>query len=695
MNELKEDRFPVKYLSAFFVIALVIIVAGYIFYLDRRSAIEAELYQHVVAIKEIKLQQISKEQLQRERIINSFLQLPNINNDIIEAIDKNKTKNINTKILAWADELKKDFDFVSVNVFNKNADLIFSTDSAKNVFQNFLKHEIKYLLQRDSSSLTNLYIGYDKNLLQSIITPVKKSSETIGYIWTEVSFFQYLFPILSYTKRETDDVEYILLKSKSELGFLLKDREENSSYVLKIIPLNKKDKTEFEKLVKQNYSGETHTLNGNKIIASINKIPGTDWFLIAKINQEKITQSTRNTATVVLLISLLLISLSAAITYAIWKRSRLHFITRTITLRKEKEALSERYTSLTKYANDMILSLDREGNILEANQKAFHTYGYRKDELLKMNILDLSQDRKKDVEIIFSSINTQEGILFETNHKRKSGTIIPVEISAKLIKLGDEEIILAIIRDNTERKKLELDLILAKDKAEEMDRLKTVFLSNMSHELNTPMSGIIGFSELLLLELEDKSHRDMAAFIHKSSKRLNDTLTSLLDLSKLESKSIDVKFSPVEVINILMNCKLQYTESATLKGLLISTSFQKEKMFINGESTIFHKIFCNLIDNAIKYTRVGEINIFADEVDKKNIIKITDTGIGISEDNLDLIFEPFRQASEGLTRKFEGSGLGLSITKKYVEILGGKIKIDSKIEIGTTVTLEFPVVKAS
>jgi PAS domain S-box-containing protein len=693
MNSQSEDKFPLKYLLVFLVITVVITVIAYFFYMDRKNEIEKELYRHVVSIKEIKLQQISKEQLQRKLIIDSFLQLPEINDDLNNLLTKPSDKQNVNNISKWAKELNRDFDFVSVNIFNKNADLLFTTDTSENVMQNFLKQELRVILHKDSSSLTNLYIGDNKNLLQAIISPVKRSGEIIGYIWTEVSFFEYLYPILTYTKRESDDVEYIILKSESDLGFILRDIKEGINYKLNILPLDKSSKTELEKVIFQKEYNLKPSLNDQKIIASVNKVPGTDWYLIAKINQDKIVESTRNTALVVLIISILLIILAASVTYAIWKRSRLYFITRTINLRKEKEALSERYTSLTKYANDMILSLDKDGFILEANQKAFDTYGYQKKDLLNMNLLDLSVDRKKDIEIIFSSINTDNGILFETNHKRKNGTIIPVEISAKLIKLGDEEILLAIVRDNTERKKLELDLILAKDRAEEMDRLKTIFLSNMSHELNTPMSGIIGFSELLLQEIQDKNQKDMAAFIHKSSKRLNDTLTSLLDISKLESKKMNVEFFPIEIVSILKSCKSRYSEAAISKGLIINLNLELDKVYVNADATIITKIFYNLIDNAIKYTNRGEILLTLSAVDSTLIIKVIDGGIGISEDQLDLIFEPFRQASEGLTRKYEGSGLGLSITKKYVEILGGKINIKSKIDMGTSVTLEFPISK--
>jgi PAS domain S-box-containing protein len=694
MKIFSEDHFPIKYLLIFFTVAVIITIAGYLFYLDRKTAIENELYQHVVSIKEIKLQQISKEQLQRKVTIASFIQLPEIYRDLTDIFQNKKDIQLSNRISKWTSELKKDFDFKSVNIFNPNADLVFSTDTTKSIYQNFLKYELKIILQKDKSSLTNLYLGADKNLLQAIITPVKRDDKVIGYIWTEVSFFEYLYPILSYTKRESDDVEYVLIRKESDLGFILKDVKEGNNFVIQTLPLDKTSRSELESFIEQKGLNNEAMIKKTRIIASINEIPGTDWLLIAKINQDKVVESTKNTSIVVFAISLLLIILSASITYAIWKRSRLHFITRTINLRKEKEALSERYTSLTKYANDMILSLDKTGKILEANQKTFDTYGYRKGELLQMNLLDLCADRKKDVEIIFSSINTKEGILYETSHKRKNGTILPVEISAKLIHQGDEEILLAIVRDNTERKKLEVDLILAKDRAEEMDRLKTIFLSNMSHELNTPMSGIMGFSELLLLELENKTHQDMAAYIHRSSKRLNETLTSLLDISKLESQKMNVKLLPVEVNTVLTECKKIYSENAIAKGLMINFNTIEEKVFIKADNAILHKIFCNLIDNAIKYTKHGEINLSVEVKNKNAIIRINDTGIGISEEHLEVIFEPFRQASEGLTRKFEGSGLGLSITKKYIDILGGKIRISSKLDVGTAITLEFPLAKS-
>ncbi len=690
MKNISEDTFPFKYLLYFLVVSIIISVVGYLYYLDRKNAIEDELYRHVATIKEIKLAQIEKEQAQRKRTIQAFLLLPAVEDDLRKLFAGKNSDKVKKRIEIWSGELKKDFEFVSLNIFNTNADLLFTTDSTKSIYDNYLKHELKVLMQTETSHLSNLYLGENKNLLQAIISPVKSSKGILGYIWTEVSFFEYLHPIISYTKQETEDVEYILLKKQSDLGFILKDVNENNRFTIRTIPISKKDKTELDSFIKGKEFFKDAKFKGSKIFASVNDIPGTDWILLAKIDQEKVIQSTKNAAMLASFISILLIVLSASITYAIWKRSRLHFLTRTFNLRKEKDAISERYTSLTKYANDMILSTDKNGKILEANQKAFDTYGYPKSELLKMDLLDLSYDRKKDIGVIFSSINNPDGILFETNHKRKNGTMIPVEISAKLIKHGDEETLLAIIRDNTERKKLELDLILAKDKAEEMDRLKTTFLSNMSHELNTPMSGIIGFSELLLSEMDNKNHREMAKIIHKSGKRLNETLNSILDLSKIESQKLELKFSAIDLVTLIQECKYAFSDQVNKKGLSIHVSIDKDKIFVNTDQGILHKVLCNIIDNSVKYTVDGEINISADEDEKNVNIRVTDTGIGIPAEDLNQIFEPFRQGSEGLNRKYEGMGLGLTITKKFVEILGGRLNIKSEKGKGTTMDIILP-----
>lgn len=690
MSTQSEDRFPFKYLIYFLAATIIITIAGYLFYVDRKGSIEDELYRHVVAIKEIKLAQISKEQNQRTKTITSFLLLPEVKNDLKQLFSQKKNPALLNSINKWAFEVKRDFDFLNISVLNKKADLLYSTDSTQSIYDNFLKHELVVLLSKDTAALSNLYLGENKNLLQAIISPITFNNDIVGYLWTEVSFFEYLHPIISYTKKEAGEVEYILLKEKSDFGFILKDIVQDDVQSIKPLPISKSERQNLEKYIKQKEFFNATKVNGSRIFASVNNIPGTDWVLMAKINQDKVAESTRNAAFLITLVSALLIVLSASVTYAIWKRSKLHFITQTFKLRKEKEALSERYTSLTKYANDVILSIDKNGKILEANQKAFDLYGYNQKELIGMDILHLSQDRNKDIKVIFSSVNNPEGILYETNQVRKNGTIVPVEISAKLIKQGDEEILLAIIRDNTERKKLELDLILAKDKAEEMDRLKTTFLANMSHELNTPMSGIIGFSELLLSEMDNKNHREMAKIIHKSSKRLNETLNSILDLSKIESQNQPLKLANFDLVTMMQECKYAFTESANKKGIGFSIESSHPRIVINSDSAVVHKVFCNIIDNAIKYTEKGEVKVNINEVGDKVVFNVKDTGIGIPQENLDHIFEPFRQGSEGLNRKYEGMGLGLTITKKYVELLKGKINFDSEQGKGTEVTITLP-----
>lgn len=205
------------------------------------------------------------------------------------------------------------------------------------------------------------------------------------------------------------------------------------------------------------------------------------------------------------------------------------------------------------------------------------------------------------------------------------------------------------------------------------------------------MSGILGYSEILQSELDNDKYREMAKMIYKSSSRLNETLNSLLDLSKIESNELKLEFETIELNTLVRECSNLFIKTADSKGLKINFNFYGERIVLKSDMGALYKIFNNVIDNAIKYTKEGEIKISTNSDNERASVIVSDTGIGIPEKYLQVIFEPFRQGSEGFNRDFEGTGLGLTITKKFVELLGGRLTVESKMGEGTTLTILLPI----
>ncbi len=688
---MSEQKFPVKYFLVFLVVIVLIILSGFIYYDSAKKNIEHEWNQQISSIKELKLQQIEKEQFQRIRILESFIKNTAIPQLLIEIIS-NPTDSIQfQKVSRWIKELQTNFGFGDIYILDSNAAIIISTDQEKKLQRSFLREEIKVVAEKDSASLTNLYVRDNRNLLQAIVLPLNQNNSKAGYLWAEISFFEYFYPILFYSQKEYDKAEFLLVKKNGDIGFVLRNFIGDSREDIQAIPLQPDERKAFQEAALKEDEVRELQLAGKTMFVSVRSIPGTDWFLAAKVDENIVVSSAKNIATVIIIVVILLIILAAVLTYAVWKRSTIDYLQRTLKLRKEKDELSERYTSLTKYANDIILTINKDGKILEANRKAFEIYGYNHLELIGKNFLELSKDRETDSKKIEEARTNDEGILFETTQKCKDGRFIPVEISAKHINQDGEKIIIAIIRDFTERKKLESELILAKEHAEEMNRLKTFFLANISHELRTPMNGILGYAEMLMMDLNDPKLREMASMIFKSSKRLHDTLDSLIDLSKLESQVQKLELENIELITVIEDIKASFENFAREKGLLLKSHHNQPRVYFSTDPRLFGKIISNVLSNAIKYTSKGEINLLTDFKDGKILIKIADTGIGISADNLSKIFEPFRQESEGFNRKYEGTGIGLTLTKKFVELLEGKLDIVSEVGKGTTVTITLPV----
>ncbi len=263
---------------------------------------------------------------------------------------------------------------------------------------------------------------------------------------------------------------------------------------------------------------------------------------------------------------------------------------------------------------------------------------------------------------------------------------------------GKAQIIYGTVQDITERKNVESELIAAKERAEDMSRLKSNFLANMSHELRTPLFGIIGLSELLTHEITNTEQKEMIDAVYESSKRLSETLNLILDLSKIENNKLELNAVKFDIGVVSLNIVNTFKEIAKKKGIYLKTDFNIPELNVRLDKRAYESILNNLINNAIKFTKSGGVTMkLSLEIignDNYLVLKVKDTGIGIAKEDFNIIFDEFRQASEGMSRNFEGSGLGLNITKKFVEKMDGKIYVESLLGKGTEFTVKLPIVKS-
>jgi PAS domain S-box-containing protein len=370
--------------------------------------------------------------------------------------------------------------------------------------------------------------------------------------------------------------------------------------------------------------------------------------------------------------------------------------------RKEiNEALSKselKFRTLFDNASDAILLID-DYRFIEFNKVAEQIFGLERNTLLLKSPFELSPEFQPDgttseekareyIDAAFQGKITR----FEWLHKRADGTSFETEITLNSVYIGSKKMLLVVISDISERKRYEEGLKASIEKAEEMNRVKSNFLANMSHELRTPMTGILGFADILSKTLSDPEQKEMAEVIYRGGTRLTNTLNMILDLSKIEAEKIEVDSKPAVLSEIIIESVKLFEAAAEDKSLTLKSNIKDELTAIVDEKLLI-QVLSNLIKNSITYTKKGNITVELSGTCKEKIeyaeIKVTDTGIGIPSDSIELIFEPFRQVSEGWTRTFEGTGLGLTISKKYVELMNGTIYVESEINKGTTFTILF------
>jgi PAS domain S-box-containing protein len=364
----------------------------------------------------------------------------------------------------------------------------------------------------------------------------------------------------------------------------------------------------------------------------------------------------------------------------------------------------ERFRSVAESANDAIITVNNKGMISGWNRGAVKIFGYDADEItgydIELIIPELSvENRTKAIK----SANTDKyydftGRTIELIGKQKSGKEFPVEISMAEWETTTGKFFTGIFRDITDRKRAEETIIKAKEKAEERDRLKSSFLANMSHEIRTPMNGIMGFAELLKNPLlTKKEQHEYICIIEDCGSRMLNILNDLIDISKIESGQVIVNTSHCNINRNIGFIYAFFKHEAEQKGLkiVLRNGLPDNDANIITDPEKINAILTNLVKNAIKFTKEGTIEFGYDLKSDRDPVSteqsavlskiksrsakleffVKDTGEGIPEEQKEIIFERFRQGSESLTRNYEGAGLGLAISKSYVKMLGGTIRV--------------------
>jgi len=370
---------------------------------------------------------------------------------------------------------------------------------------------------------------------------------------------------------------------------------------------------------------------------------------------------------------------------------------RDITERKSHEEKILKLSWAIEQSPISVVITDTKGKIEYINPRFTETSGYTYDEVIGQspNLLKSGLTQSEVYKDLWETISKGKEWSGELQNKKKNGEVFWELVLVSPIKNSENVITnyLGIKEDITEKKIIIEELKTAKEKAEEMSNVKSSFLANMSHELRTPMMGILGNAEIISISTEDMEIKDMASAIYTSGQRLINTLNLILDLSRIEANKESLDIESLDVVSIIKDVVDHYSSAAWQRNLSLDFITKLDKIYSNLDERLFREVLNNLINNAIKFTNNGGITVSLSTDADKMIIKVIDTGIGIPSESLGIIFEEFRQVSEGYGRNFEGTGLGLTITKKFVEKLGGKISVESKTDIGSEFTVVFPITK--
>ena len=373
-----------------------------------------------------------------------------------------------------------------------------------------------------------------------------------------------------------------------------------------------------------------------------------------------------------------------------------------LNLRREAERklkLERTYLEqLFALSPEAIALIDDEDHVIRINAEFTRIFGYQPDEVIGKSLDEslIPPHLRDEGRMLKQRLVKGKRLWSETRRQHKDGSMIDVSVTGTAVELGNNHHgVYAIYRDIRERKRYEEELRRAKEEAESADRLKSAFLATMSHELRTPLNSIIGFTGILLQglvgPLNDEQKKQLG-MVKASARHLLDLINDVLDISKIEAGQLELSSEPFKIKAKVEKVLKLLTPLAGKKGLKLKVNFSEDVGEMIGDARRLEQIMVNLVNNAIKFTDEGRVEVNCTARHGKLRISVSDTGIGIEPDHISKLFQEFQQLDTGTTRKYDGTGLGLSICRKLVVLQGGRIWAESAgLRQGSTFSFWLPL----
>ena len=702
----------------FFVLSAGEIVTGLLYYQSQKNNLLNDSIQELSAIADMKVRQIS--QWRRERFADGKTLSENISliRQFSRFMADEDNRFLRSDLIRDLRALVENHDYRSALFVDRNCQVRFFYPNQDTVIGDYLNPLLPDIISKGEIVITDLhqtgkvsFVHID--LLIPLRSPEPADTSVFGLVVLRIDPEEVLFPLVrSWPQTSKTSEAYLIRRDGDEIAYLNEPRYSDNTGI--IVRRSVTEESNADLLAFRGIRETTGAVDyrGVPVIAAVKKVPEMPWFMVAKVDREEILGSLGIQIRQVLIITILFLLITGLMLVGFWWNQRVRFYRSKyeaelehLALKKMSEEIlresEEKFRKIFEDSPFCMVMADKDFGITRANSAYCKMLGYTEEDLLGMTFRDYSHpdyidsDETELRRLVAGEIPTCHA---EKQYIRSDGKVIWVSSTVSVIRNNKDEIqfFIAMVEDITSRRIAETELIAAKEKAEESDKLKTAFLHNVSHEIRTPMNAILGFSALLsepgLSETDRNQYIDI---IFQSGNQLLSIINDIVDLAGIESGQVKINIREVNINTLLREISEQYTYKVKSEHVILhlKTALRDNEAVTMTDGIRLVQILSNLINNAFKFTKKGRIDFGYNLKDDSLEFFVKDTGIGIPAEYHSLVFERFYQVDSNVSRQYTGTGLGLSLCKAFVELLGGTIWLNSKPGVGSAFYFTLPYVK--